>query len=120
MSEESKPQIVEIVIIKKETPLKIGDLIYTLREMDGVDLGQWRASMSGRAKMNANGQVVGLTTYTGVEAELISKCLFTPQGQAVPKETITNWSVSAQQQLVKMCEDLNGLTKEAAEKEKNA
>ena len=112
--------VVEIFIEAKTQKVKIGGLLYTLKEMDGIEPGKWRAEMGDRAKFNAAGSVIGMKTYTGVEASLISRCLFDPQDRPVSKDTITGWSTSAQQNLVRLCEKLNGLDKESADEAKKS
>lgn len=109
---------VKIIMERKEIPLDISGRKYKLIEMDGIQLGEWRSQMGDRMKFNATGAVVGMKQYTGNEALLICQSLVDDSGAKVKFETILNWPVSVQMQLVRLCRDLNGLKEEPEDEKK--
>lgn len=110
--------LTDIKLVLKSKKVKLDGRVFTVQEMSGTDLAAWRSDMADRAKFNSSGVVVGLKSYQGVEAALISRCLWDPDGMRVPAEMISQWPSTALQALTKMCEEINGLTKESEEEAK--
>lgn len=94
---------------------------YTLREMDGDDLGRWmnaiheRLSEKKGSKFRGNGHAK--TDYRGMHADLISLCLYDADGKRVSKDVIRKWPASLQSTLFKKSQRLNGLDDDAENRE---
>lgn len=117
--------VLKIKTIRKRRQVEIEDengvvQTMTLVEMTGIEKGKYLNSMGTRTKYDQNGKPVGVRDFTGLEASLISKCLYSEDGKSVPEEKINRWPVSAQDALMKACLKMNAMDEASREKEKNS
>jgi hypothetical protein len=91
---------------------------FILREMIGDELAKWKDGQKARFEKDKRGNVVGFKSVRGLEADLISRCLYDKENNLVPAKEMTNWPPTILKGLAKDCQDLNGLTDEAEEAEK--
>lgn len=90
--------------------------LYTLREEPGTLRGEWMNFLATRQKIdNRTGTVVGMKDFRGMESWLISKCMYTEQGQKVPQKEIEGWPAQLQRELFEACQKLNGLEDRSAD-----
>jgi hypothetical protein len=120
---ESNGSVKKYSLIRKEMPVDIEvspgvEEHYTLREMVGDELAKWKDGQKARFEKDKRGNVVGFKSVRGLEADLISRCLYDKENNLVPAKEMTNWPPTILKGLAKDCQDLNGLTDEAEEAEK--
>lgn len=118
MSEKTTP--LKFTTVRKEQVIDIDGAEYKLTEMKGSDRDKWMKQMQDRSKFDPSGKPTGLKSFEGIHASLITLCLTDPAGNAVPEVVIKDWPAGLQSDLFKICQDMNGLSKEAAEAEKNS
>lgn len=114
MSEEKKAPEVEVfhehevdIPIKIEKDGTVRD--YVLKEMNGDDLGKWMKIWSGHISKNAEGTNTA-EDFASFHSELISLCLYTPDGGRVAKAMIDLWGARIKNSLFGKCQVHNGLT----------
>lgn len=107
----------------RKVRLKLEDgtsAVYVLREMTTPDKERWMEEMTGRMQVGADGKPARITRYSGLQASLISKCLFTEDDKPVGLEFIMrNIHSVAQDKVYKLCEELNAISVAGQEKAKN-
>ena len=102
---------------REELPVIIDGEDYVLVELDGVERDKYLNDISGRAKFNAKGKSVGITTFTGLNAGLVATCLkkiVSGERQAVPVSTIQGWPAKVSSGLFDAAKKLSGLGEEGA------
>jgi hypothetical protein len=123
---EPEPDVLCFKTVRKEKKVCIEDedgkkTNMLLREMTGTEKGKYMASMGNRAKFDQKGNPIGLRNYDGLEASLISKCLYdVATGKLVDEKVINGWPISVQQGLMKACVKMNAMDDDSREKEKNS
>ena len=120
---ESNGTVRKYTLVRKEFGVEIEvepgvEKKFVLREMMGDELGKWKDGQKARFEKDKRGQVIGFKSVRGLEADLISRCLYDEAGNLVPAKEMVNWPPSILKGLSKDCQDLNGLTDEAEEAEK--
>lgn len=100
--------ILDISLTRIEKPVRIDGKIYAVKEMTGAQRDRWLTQMGNRMKTDADGKPTGIREFDGVQAGLISLCLY--DGDVpVPVNVIQSWPAKAQNQLFKLCQEVNGL-----------
>lgn len=89
-----------------------------LEEMTGTERDSWLSGMSRRMKTDANGNPTGVSSFDGLQADLIGLCL-TQNGVKVPKSEIMKYPASLQTELFKICQEINSLGDKARDEAKN-
>jgi hypothetical protein len=92
---------------------------YLLKEMTGTQRDQYVSNMMKRTKFDGEGKILQMGDITGMQASLISMCLYDPQGQLVPPTFINAMPATSQNLLFEACSRLNGLDKGAETSSKN-
>lgn len=113
-------------IIRAEEPVRLEDpktgqvTDYIVREMTGTDRDAYFQAMSNRQKTTPDGKTV-VGVFGGIQAELISRCLFVPgpggTSANVQVATIQSWPASVVEGLHELCERINGMDKDRAKAE---
>lgn len=83
---------------------------FTLKEMFGGIRQEWQESQRQRYGLDYSGQPAGLTKFKGLEADLISKCLFDENDKPIPAEMVQGWPSSTQAALYQLCIQLNAIS----------
>lgn len=102
----SRPFLVEEV--EGEPPVQ-----YLIKPMKQRAKSEWQGFMADRVKYNTAGKPVGVTKFDGLEASLICRCLYGPDGTLVSESKIEDWLAPVVTAAFKECQDINGLTPEA-------
>ena len=107
----------------KEEPFELEDnfgevMEYVIREMTSPERDKYLGQHASRYKVNAEGMVVGVKDFKGIQSSLISKCCFTKGGAKVSQQEIDNWPPTVQSALYKLCQEINCLTEKSEEDEK--
>jgi hypothetical protein len=80
-----------------------------LQELVGSERGQYLNTMSKRMKFDDTGKPVGVSTFDGLEAALLSLCLVDKDGQKVSQERIQALPSSTVSVLFTEAQKMNGL-----------
>lgn len=107
--------VLEFSLELKSQTVKLGDEMYTVRELDGAERGKYLDSVSSRVKTNAQGKPVGMTTFEGLETSLLKRCLYDKNLVLVPEKDMARWPASTLSHLFDIASDMSGLN-EAAKK----
>jgi hypothetical protein len=90
-----------------------------MREMLGPGRAKYLNKVQARIKI-AGGQAAGMTTFEGMNADLLEMCLFDAETQQpVKRAEIETWPAGMQEQMFKQAQRLNALNKQAVEDAKN-
>lgn len=81
---------------------------YEIRELRASARDKYVDKLQGRLKLNAKGQVIGLTQYAGMQADLLTICMHTDEGKLVDKPTLDQWPGTNVQKLFHAAQTLNG------------
>lgn len=93
---------------------------YYLVEMNGTVRDRWLGQMSARLKTDSAGKPTGVRNFEGLQASLIAACLTLSDGiTPIGDQEIQKWPSSTQKTLFEACQEMNGLTVEAAQAAKN-
>lgn len=98
----------------EEIPIKIKDkngttLEYSLRELDGFERDKYLNSLSDRIRIDVNGKPSGVKNFDGLQASLLSKCLWDAEGKLVPISVVQKWPARVQSSLFEQAQKLSGL-----------
>ena len=85
-----------------------------LREMTASQRDAYLQKLQTRMERSADGTPVGVSNFQGLQAELISSCLFRG-GELVLSQEIQEWPAKLVTDLYKEAQVLNGLDKVGAE-----
>jgi len=106
----------------KEVPVDIVDIdgqekVYILQELTGAQRDIFLNEMGERLKYTG-GKAQGLTNYEGLQAGLVSLCLFDDKKEPVKKEVIQSYPASVLSSLFDAAQELSGLVVDEKELEK--
>ncbi len=90
-----------------------------LRELTGADRNKYLNKLTSRVKIGKDGQAVGIKSFEGFQADLLSKCLYGPQEELFTVEDIEALPSSTQEALFKKAQELNSLDAGNPSDEKN-
>jgi hypothetical protein len=103
------------VELEGETPRKM-----ELREMLASDRDKYLDGLSKRVRIDGAGKPAGVKDFDGMQAALITRCLYEGEKQ-VPMSEIQTWPASVVGELFEACQKLNKLNdKESEEVETEA
>jgi hypothetical protein len=116
-----EPVVLSIRGYRREKKVKIEtakgvETVFTLKEMFGGDRQKWQVEQRARYGVDYGGQPAGIANYEGMEAALISRCMFDSNDRPVPTATIQAWPSSTQAGLWRLCIDLNAISDKELEK----
>lgn len=90
-----------------------------LREMHGTGRDAYLQSMAGRMRTDAKGNIIGVKNFDGLQASLLSKCLYDEVDELVSVKEIQAFPTKAVITLFKAAQKLNGLEQDAEDDAKN-
>lgn len=91
-----------------------GTIEYQLREMTAAARDAYLDRQSGRLKL-VDGKPSGIVKMSGLQADLISCCLFDSTGKNVSIEEVQTWPSQMVTDIFKQAQKLNGLNLEEGE-----
>lgn len=114
----------EFVLERTVVPVKItgkdGVVVeYTLEEMDGKARDAYLTASSKRIKMQGGVVNTSGMNFDGLQAELLTRCMYGPDHTPVTLAEIQGWRSSISAALFKRAQQVNGLTPETKETVKN-
>jgi len=90
---------------------------YELREMSAQARDRYLDRLQGRMRIDKDGRPAGLSKYEGLQADLVSSCLYVQEtGASVPQIEVQKWPSSVVAELFKEAQILNHLNEEKSEK----
>lgn len=92
---------------------------WSLVEMDGEARDSYLEAIRARTKPGSDPSRPVLTSFKGMQAELIARCLHTDAGELVTAARVQQFPASVQTALFKACNELNGLDAGAVDEAKN-
>ena len=108
MSKLSLRRKSESVLIETEEGT---DVNMELREMSASERDSYLESLTKRVRFDPAGRPGGVKDFTGIHADLLTRCLFR-ENQSVPHGEIQGWPASVTSELYAMAQKLNGLDKD--------
>lgn len=104
----------------KTEEFKIGDKLYFMKEMDGKRRDDYNQSISNRMRLDNNGKPAGFKTVTGMDADLLTRCVVDPEtDKFVDAKTVNSWPSTVVEELGNWALEFNGLNKKAEKDAKN-
>jgi len=91
---------------------------FKLKELVADERDAYLTKQSKRVNF-VNGKVEGFKNYVGIEADLLTLCLYDDAGNLVVAAEIQRWPSSVVSALNKAAEELSGLNKKAVVEAKN-
>jgi len=88
---------------------------YELREMSSLMRDQFLDKLSARTRMDAQGRPIGIQKFEGLQADLLSRCLF-HDGKLVTSQDIQSWPSSVVSKLYAKAQEVNHLSEVEAQK----
>lgn len=88
-----------------------GTTEYELREMPAGTRDSYLDRLTARVRI-VDGKSAGVAKFQGLQADLISSCLFNKDGKNVPTDEIQKWPAGMVADIFKQAQDLNNLGKE--------
>ncbi len=95
--------------LKQET-IDLGGETYTLKEMSGAVRDQYTQEFSNRMTTSADGKTT-IKNYNGLQAKLVSFCLFDKDDKPVSEEAISKWPASTVEALFHDAQMISGIIK---------
>lgn len=81
---------------------------YEIRELKAAVRDKYVDKLQGRLKTNAKGEVIGLTQYAGMQADLLTICMYTEEDKLIDRSTLDQWPGTSVQKLFHAAQTLNG------------
>ncbi len=83
-----------------------------MREMSALARDSYLDRLSSRMRYDNDGKPAGIKKFEGMQAELLSSCLFRKDGKAVIHSEIQAWPASVVSDLFKAAQEMNHLSQE--------
>lgn len=80
-----------------------------LREMSGRERDAYLNKMSSKVNFNSKGELSSIKNYDGLQASLLSMCLYDEDGKLIPIEEIQKFPTKTQATLYKEAQKMNAL-----------
>lgn len=109
MSKTLTSKTLKFSLKRREIPVEIDERKYTLREMDGYHRDMYLNIVTKSQTGSMDGKTIRVKNFEGLQAKLISLCLYNESNELVPSEEIQKWPAAMQTGLFKECQGLNGL-----------
>jgi hypothetical protein len=84
------------------------EIKYELRELKAADRDKYVDKLQGRLKVDKQGNVIGLTQYAGMQADLITICMYDEENKPVDRATLNTWPGTTVTKLFHAAQTLNG------------
>lgn len=81
---------------------------FEIRELKAAQRDKYVDKLQGRLKLNAKGEVIGLTQYAGMQADLLTICMHDEEDKLVTKPVLDQWPGTVVQKLFHAAQTLNG------------
>ncbi len=81
-----------------------------MREMSASARDRYLDCLSSRMRYDGDGKPAGIKKFDGMQAELLSLCLFAPDGKRVTEGDIQLWPASVVSDLYKAAQEMNHLS----------
>lgn len=91
---------------------------YVLRELTGRGRDQYLNNLTGRLVTDAKGNS-RMKDFTGLQSNLVGRCLFRKDGQAVTEAELVQWPARVLSKLFDKAKELSGLDDDAEEEAGN-
>src|SRR5690606_21335903 len=114
-------EVIELDLDYKAVPVRLRDpqtgevKEYELREMDGERRDQYLNSLGGRMRYDSSGRPLGIKDFKGMQAGLLSRCLYDSEGKLVSDKVIQKRPSSVQTRLYQRARDINSLDEDKTE-----
>lgn len=100
---------VRLVVIEDENGAQTE---WELREMKAADRDSYLTQFSERCRVNEQGEVTSLVKFDGMQAALLTRCLFRKEdGVAIKAPEVQKWPSSAVTALFVAAQEINSLLK---------
>lgn len=120
MDKEIKVYELELQEYHFKTRFKGKEESFILKEMEGPDRDNWMNHLSKRMIKDKDGTRTNtLKSYDGIQATLLSMCVYDESNKLVPQEVITKWPAKMQTDLFRRAQKMSGLGDESEEEAKN-
>ena len=125
MTEEAgKKEVLTLTLVRQEAPvtLTLVDGIakdFVLRELTGKGRDEYLNSMAKKMKFGPDGTPKGIQSFDGLQASLLSKCLYDEENNLVPIADIQAYPATAQAALFRKAQELSALNDEGEAETKN-
>lgn len=90
-----------------------------LKELTGAQRNIYLGKLTSRVRVNKEGKAMGITSFKGFQADLLSHCFYNEEDQLFSVEEIEELPSSTQQMLFDTAQELSGLDVEGGDEEKN-
>lgn len=107
--------VINKITVTLEAPDGASSADYELREMTAASRDSYLDRLSDRMRIDAAGKPAGLKRYAGLQADLVSQCLFNDKGEPVPAVEIQKWPSAVVGSLFKSAQELNKLGQDEEE-----
>ena len=114
-----KAELAEVEVVLEPKDEDGEEKKFILRELIGKQRNKYMNKMTDRIRISPQGKVLGMKNFDGMQADLLSKCLYNDQDELVSVEEIEELPASTQQALFQKAQELSGLNQEQDEDEKN-
>lgn len=104
-------EALKFTLTLKTIPVEIDGRKYTLKELTGKQRDAYLTKNSAKMKF-VKGKPAGLTTFDGVQTDLLTECLFDEKNQLVTAAEMANWPAHVQEQLFTEARKLSNLRQE--------
>ena len=84
---------------------------YEVRELKSAERDRYLDSLSKRLRVDVKGNVVGINSYDGMQADLLTRCMHDSVGNKVEKKQLDEWPGYVVGELYRVAQELNGLRK---------
>ncbi len=95
----------------KSRPVDINGVLYELREMKAAARDRYMDKLSQRLKVNPKGDIIGINKFDGMQIDLLTQCLFDPEGKAVTDVILKEWPSGDVQGMFQAAQEINHLRK---------
>jgi len=117
-------EALRLQLIRKELPVVLegsaGDeQKYTLKELTGAGRNSYLDQMADRSRLDKSGKVVGIKSFDGFQADLLTRSMVDSDGNAVTTELIETLPASTQTVLFEKAQELSGLDNKDEDDVKN-
>lgn len=114
-----KPLDFSLETVKHPVVLRVpgsAALSFELRELTAAGRDTYLDRLNARLQIGKDGNAAGLKRFEGMQAELLTLCLFHTDGkQTVTAQEIQKWPASVVNDLFKAAQEINHLNEEKAE-----
>jgi protocatechuate 3,4-dioxygenase beta subunit len=85
---------------------------YELREMSSASREKYLDTLGDRVRYGPEGKPCGIKKFEGMQADLLTLCVFDSEGKAVTKAEVQKWPASVAGGIYESAQELNHLNEE--------